>query len=440
MEWIEKQEPGMARRVADVRRDYGISDTLERELGEVWTLVEPSLAGIVTDLLARQQSGAAAGPELVRQRLAYARGKLAEPIGQAWVDRIVAEADRIAGRGLDFATVAASMQTAQMRIHALLFTLSDDHGQLERLTRATQILSVIEVEIIVSRLTELARTAAQAALRAEAARTREALGATIGETARASGDVARFTAHTAAELEALREPASEVAVAARQSAEAMADSAHSAASLATAYDEASGEARAAAAVAARADALAVEGAAHAAALTTHAATIEAVLALMGDITDQTRTLALNARIEAARSGEAGRGFAVVAAEVGMLAERAASASAEINAAAGAIRHAAGTIAGTSEAILAIAGELLTRAQSVCASLARQVEAVTAILASIDETAMSAREIASLIAGMSTRVDALSEETGRAGRKAEEAGAALARIETVVGAFMLGVEQ
>ena len=107
MEGIDRLEAGTARRVADVRRDYGIGDALERELGEVWTLVEPNLAGIVTDLLARQQSGAAPAPELVQQRLAYARGKLAEPIDQAWVDRIVAEADRIAGRGLDFATVAA---------------------------------------------------------------------------------------------------------------------------------------------------------------------------------------------------------------------------------------------------------------------------------------------------------------------------------------------
>lgn len=54
------------------------------------------------------------------------------------------------------------------------------------------------------------------------------------------------------------------------------------------------------------------------------------LALVDSIVDQTEILAINATIEAARSGEAGKGFAVVAAEIRALAKRSAAASGDIS--------------------------------------------------------------------------------------------------------------
>ena len=54
-----------------------------------------------------------------------------------------------------------------------------------------------------------------------------------------------------------------------------------------------------------------------------------IIELINDIAEQTGTLALNASIQAAMAGEQGRGFAVVAEEVQRLAERASSATRQV---------------------------------------------------------------------------------------------------------------
>ncbi|OSZ68557.1 hypothetical protein CAP40_08275 [Sphingomonas sp. IBVSS2] len=427
------------RDAAQLRAVYGIDAGFERELTEAWRLVEPHIAGVARELLERR-AGGAVPDALVESRVDYARAKLSRPIDQAWVDRVTAEADRIAEDGLEFSTVAASMLVAQMHIHALFFALSRDPGQLERLTRATQKLAVIEFEIIASRLRQIARLRAQAARRRELAEVRGELTESIASTARASREIARFTERTAAELLGLRAPAAEVASAADQAAIAMGESARSAAALITAYERAREDASAAAEVAGNADAIALKGKESAESLSANTARIESVVTLISGIAHQTKLLALNASIEAARAGDSGRGFAVVAQEVRTLADQAADATGGVTRTIREAQAASGAMAETNRAILGVVTELLARVRAVSGAMETQMATVAGILASIDETAVSSREIAGLIATISLQVGRLAGEAEEAGRQVALTDAALGRIEEATGHIMTGAGQ
>lgn len=430
--------PRLERRdVAELRRSYAIDASFERELNAAWEIIEPRIADIVRELL-EHRSRQSVSDDLVAQRVAYARGKLAEAIDQRWVDRIVAEADRISERDLEFSVVAASMLVAQMRIHALFFELTSDPAQLQRLTRATQKLAVIETEIIVSRLRSIGRERNQAALRKEADAVRAELSAIISDTARAGKELVSFTKDTASGLQALRGPATEVAGGADQSASAMSQSAQSAAMLIGAYEAMRTEADAAADFAERAGSMAAEGAESAANLTSQTQRIGSVVTFIAQLAEQTQTLALNASIEASRAGESGRGFAVVAREVRNLADQASQAAEEIR---GSIQEAQSASAATAEGIEAIRSvvtELVERVRNSAETVEKQMTTVSGILASIDETAVASREIASHISTISRQIDRLAAAADEANRQAASAGEALMCIDETVGKFMSGV--
>jgi twitching motility protein PilJ len=135
-----------------------------------------------------------------------------------------------------------------------------------------------------------------------------------------------------------------------------------------------------------------------------------IIEFINDIAEQTNTLALNASIQAAMAGEAGRGFAVVADEVQRLAERAGSATRQIENLVKTIQ------ADTNEAIVSMerstanvvagaksaeeAGQALTRIEASSQELAKGVQDISgaarthsAEATKIADTMQGIREIA-----------------------------------------------
>ncbi len=111
-----------------------------------------------------------------------------------------------------------------------------------------------------------------------------------------------------------------------------------------------------------------------------------IVELIGDITEQTNVLALNAAIQAAAAGEAGRGFSVVAEEVQRLAERSANATRRIGAIVKAIQgdtqdavnamevSTQGVVEGTN--LSDAAGHALQEIETVSAQLARLIQDIS----------------------------------------------------------------
>ena len=135
-----------------------------------------------------------------------------------------------------------------------------------------------------------------------------------------------------------------------------------------------------------------------------------IIEFINDIAEQTNTLALNASIQAAMAGESGKGFAVVADEVQRLAERAGSATKQIEALVKTIQ------ADTNEAIISMerstanvvsgaksaeeAGGALERIENFASELARMIQQISGsaqeqskVTTSLAQTMAQVRDIA-----------------------------------------------
>ena len=147
------------------------------------------------------------------------------------------------------------------------------------------------------------------------------------------------------------------------------------------------------------------------------------VAMIEDITSQTRMLSLNATIEAARAQEHGRGFAVVASEVRALAERSQAASAEITG-----------LVTTSMEVAEKAGNMLTRLVPDIQKTAELVQEISAASAEQNSGTQQINRAIQQLDNVTQQNSATSEELSAT---AEELASQAEMLQQTIAFFQIG---
>jgi methyl-accepting chemotaxis protein len=147
------------------------------------------------------------------------------------------------------------------------------------------------------------------------------------------------------------------------------------------------------------------------------------IAMIEDITRQTRMLSLNATIEAARAQDYGKGFAVVAAEVRALAERSQTAATEIT-----------ELANASVAVSEKAGSMLTK---LVPDIEKTAELVQEISAASREQNAGAEQINRAIQQLDTVIQQNTATSEQLSATAEELAGQAEQLRTTIAFFKIG---
>lgn len=171
------------------------------------------------------------------------------------------------------------------------------------------------------------------------------------------------------------------------------------------------------------------------ALTQSASQVGDIVEMISTIAQRTNLLALNASIEAARSGEAGRGFAVVASEVKELAAQTSKATDEVGAQIRAMQQSTGASVSALKTIAGQVQQLESTAVSIASAVDQQSVAGQELARNIDTAARGTGDVSANVVQVRETALATGATASQVLSSASELKAQAASLRSQVGGFL-----
>jgi methyl-accepting chemotaxis protein len=314
------------------------------------------------------------------------------PIDQAWADLSLSVGRSYFNYAIpDFITVTANiMSTRVMRDYAAR-ALKSDPAKLLRVLDVVEMVRTLEIEFIISGLTNMAKQQEQSNLDQHGKQFENKVIATVSKIAEYSANLRLQSGNATKESRTLLQRSADVAAAATQSNASIHSANLLVHKLTHVMDTAHKGIGNAAATLAKANVDADISMKLVSSLADTTREIESIVHLIRKISGHTNLLALNATIEAARAGEAGRGFAVVAQEVKSLANQVSRATDDISQQINTVQAASTQVVQATESMSTTVASTHKDASAISQDISSQIGTVETISAAMEETVRCAED-------------------------------------------------
>lgn len=293
----------------------------------------------------------------------------------------------------------------------------------------------MSLELMLQRVTNLTRQK-EAERRTQAAQQfRTTIADLVAETTKRSSMVSKLAQRARRSTTSMATDAAEIAAAAEQSAQVMGNAARESGDLVQSIEDVRGSVGQISQASRDAAGQAQHASAVIETLGKDTREIANVVDVIREVADLTRMLALNATIEAAHAGEAGAGFAVVAEEVKALARQTETATDEIVRRIAEVRKSGDRTVDANRSISDHIGAVSSSSEAFERTMQAQTGQVTTIASMIDETAMTASNMAETIAAVSDAAQAVDKQCSRVEDMFALITGQLGELETAVGDFL-----